>query len=72
MRFTWIPDKRCALSGMTTVGVTSPSSIVAASDQPDLVGQLDRHNPAVDSLLRYIVMDVIPAAKLGENIRLAK
>lgn len=38
----------------------------------ELAGELERHNPAVDSLLRYIVLDVIPAAKLGENVRLAK
>jgi hypothetical protein len=38
----------------------------------ELAYQLDRHNPAVDSLLRFIVMDVIPTAKLSAKIRLAK
>ena len=37
----------------------------------ELAYQLDRQNPAVDSFLRYIVMDVTPAAQLGENSRLA-
>lgn len=38
----------------------------------ELAYQLDRHNPAVDSFLRYIVMDVIPTAKLVPDVRLAK
>lgn len=38
----------------------------------ELAYQLDRHNPAVDSFLRYIVMDVIPNAKLVPDVRLAK
>lgn len=37
----------------------------------EMAYQLDRQNPAVDSFLRYIVMDVTPAAHLGENSRLA-